>query len=239
MSSVWLHNSAPFLNSFCMGWHPKTKILDPVFMGYLLRTPTVRKQIVCQGQGISRINLAASRIANIDLYHPLLDEQVRVATFLTLLDKRIECVTDILECLKKYKRGVIKSLLDPKKNTRQGVAWTTEKIGKLGSFTKGAALSKADITETGTPFILYGELYTTYKEVVRTVVRTTSASVDDVYFSRIGDVVIPTSGETPEEISTASCVMVPNVILAGDLNIFRSKIVDGRIMSYLLNHGHL
>ena len=48
--------------------------------------------------------------------------------------------------------------------------------------------------------------------------------------------VIPTSGETPEEISTASCVMVPNVILAGDLNIFRSTIVDGRIMSYLLNH---
>lgn len=48
--------------------------------------------------------------------------------------------------------------------------------------------------------------------------------------------VIPTSGETPEEISTASCIMVPDVILAGDLNIYRSTIVDGRIMSYLLNH---
>ena len=47
---------------------------------------------------------------------------------------------------------------------------------------------------------------------------------------------IPTSGETPEEISTASCVMLPGVILAGDLNIFRSSKVDGRIMSYILNH---
>ncbi len=47
---------------------------------------------------------------------------------------------------------------------------------------------------------------------------------------------IPTSGETPEEISTASCVMLPNVILAGDLYIFRGDKVDGRIMSYLLNH---
>ena len=62
------------------------------------------------------------------------------------------------------------------------------------------------------------------------------ASVDDVYFSKVGDVVIPTSGETPEEISTASCIMVPNVILAGDLNIYRSTIVNGRIMSYLLNY---
>lgn len=52
---------------------------------------------------------------------------------------------------------------------------------------------------------------------------------------------IPTSGETSEEISTASCVMLPGVmlpgvILAGDLNIFRSTKIDGRIMSYILNH---
>ncbi len=47
---------------------------------------------------------------------------------------------------------------------------------------------------------------------------------------------IPTSGETPEEISTASCIMKEGVILAGDLNIFRSDKIDGRIMSYILNH---
>lgn len=57
----------------------------------------------------------------------------------------------------------------------------------------------------------------------------------------VGDVLIPTSGETSEEISTASCVMLPGVmlpgvILAGDLNIFRSTKIDGRIMSYILNH---
>ena len=68
------------------------------------------------------------------------------------------------------------------------------------------------------------------------MVRRTQKNVDNVYLSRIGDVLIPTSGETPEEISTASCVMVSGVILAGDLNIFRTSKVDGRIMSYVLNH---
>ena len=97
-------------------------------------------------------------------------------------------------------------------------------------------MSKADISETGTPFILYGELYTTYHEVITSVVRKTEAEVDSLYRSIVGDVLIPTSGETPEEISTASCVMLPGVILAGDLNIFRSSKVDGRIMSYILNH---
>ena len=114
--------------------------------------------------------------------------------------------------------------------------WTTAKIGDLGSFTKGAPLSKADIAPDGTPFILYGELYTTYHEVINAVIRRTKAQPEKQYYSRVGDVVIPTSGETPEEISTAACVMLPDIILAGDLNIFRSSKIDGRIMSYILNH---
>ena len=174
-----------------------------------------------------------------DTYHYITEnktEQEKIAKLMGLIEQRIEKQQALVDNLKKYKRGVVKTLLDPKQNQRQGVIWTTDTIGKLGTFIKGAALSKADISDFGTPFVLYGELYTTYKEVVRSIARTTQASVDDVYFSKVGDVVIPTSGETPEEISTASCIMVPNVILAGDLNIYRSTIVDGRIMSYLLNH---
>ena len=174
-----------------------------------------------------------------DTYHYITEnetEQEKIAKLMGLIEQRIEKQQALVDNLKKYKRGVVKTLLDPKQNQRKGVIWTTDTIGKLGTFIKGAALSKADISDFGTPFVLYGELYTTYKEVVRSIARTTQASVDDVYFSKVGDVVIPTSGETPEEISTASCIMVPNVILAGDLNIYRSTIVDGRIMSYLLNH---
>ena len=183
-----------------------------------------------------RVSIKDETFFEMPIHMPNNEEQKKIAAFLSLIEQKIECQSALIENLKKYKRGVVKTLLDPKQNKRQGVTWTTDTIGNLGTFIKGAALSKADISDLGTPFILYGELYTTYKEVVRSIVRTTQASVDDVYLSRIGDVVIPTSGETPEEISTASCIMVPNVILAGDLNIYRSTIVDGRIMSYLLNH---
>ena len=54
--------------------------------------------------------------------------------------------------------------------------------------------------------------------------------------SRVGDVIIPTSGETPDEIATATCIMVSNVILAGDLNIYRNSTIDGRFISYIINH---
>ena len=136
----------------------------------------------------------------------------------------------------KYKRGLVRTLLTPDSCCIAGATWTTAKIGDLGSFTKGAPLSKADIEPDGTPFILYGELYTTYHEVINAVIRRTQAQPEKQYYSRVGDVIIPTSGETPEEISTAACVMLPDIILAGDLNIFRSSKIDGRIMSYILNH---
>lgn len=114
--------------------------------------------------------------------------------------------------------------------------WKASNIGEISTYIKGAPLSKADISETGTPFILYGELYTTYKEVATEIKRKTNCIVDKKYLSKIGDVVIPTSGETPEEIATATCVMTPNVILAGDLNIFRINDIDGRFFSYVINH---
>ena len=165
-----------------------------------------------------------------------LAEQKKIADFLTLLEKRIDAQHQLVELLKSYKRGLIKKLLSPEMNNGVGVKWSHFCIGDLGTFIKGAPLSKADISSEGNPFILYGELYTTYGEVITNIVRKTEAKVDSVYYSKVGDVIIPTSGETPEEISTASCVMLPGVVLAGDLNIFRTAKVDGRILSYILNH---
>ena len=167
---------------------------------------------------------------------PPLREQQKIVDFLTVLDRRIDIQRKKVEALKKYKRGVVRTLLTPDSCCIADATWTTAKIGDLGSFTKGAPLSKADIAPDGTPFILYGELYTTYHEVINAVIRRTQAQPEKQYYSRVGDVIIPTSGETPEEISTAACVMLPDIILAGGLNIFRSSKIDGRIMSYILNH---
>ena len=189
-----------------------------------------------QGMTSDTWNLKYPQIETIKVYLPVIEEQEKIASILVTLDKRIAAQAALVEQLKKYKRGVVRSLLSPEHCGLKEVQWQCDTIGNLGFFIKGAPLSKADISKTGTPFILYGELYTTYHEVITSVVRKTEAVVEQVYHSMVGDVLIPTSGETSEEISTASCVMLPGVILAGDLNIFRSTKIDGRIMSYMLNH---
>ena len=188
---------------------------------FLNSSPRVKKKLSVLAVGTSQVVLSfeALKAAKFDL--PCKDEQDKIAAFLECLNTRIENQRTLVVALKKYKRGVVRTLLSPKHCKLKNVEWTTAKIGDIGTFIKGAPLSKADISSDGTPFILYGELYTTYNEVISKVVRKTQASVDKQYYSQIGDVIIPTSGETPEEISTASCVMLPDIILAGDLNIYR------------------
>ena len=183
-----------------------------------------------------RVSIKDDDFFSMPIRFPSSIEQKKIASFLSAIERRISFQQLLVDNLKKYKRGAVRSLLSAKSCPLKNASWTTAKMGELGYFIKGAPLSKADISEDGTPFILYGELYTTYNEVVTSVKRRTQAQIDETFLSRVGDVVIPTSGETPEEISTASCVMLPDVILAGDLNIFRGDKVDGRIMSYLLNH---
>ena len=188
------------------------------------------------GASVCRRNVEWETLYEQALYLPSIAEQEKIAGLLTLLSNRISKQQQFVAALKKYKRGAVRTLLTPESCKIEGAKWNYAQIGELGTFVKGAPLSKADIATEGTPFILYGELYTTYNEVISEVVRKTQAAVEPQYFSKVGDVILPTSGETPEEISTASCVMVPNVILAGDLYIFRSTKIDGRIMSYILNH---
>ena len=212
-------------------------VLDTDFLVDTLNSsPLFSVFCIQQKKGGTRTRLYFKTLCSYQMFLPALHEQQVIASFIRLLDKRIERQVELVETLKKYKRGVVRTLLTPDSCCIADATWTTAKIGDLGSFTKGAPLSKADIAPDGTPFILYGELYTTYHEVINAVIRRTQAQPEKQYYSRVGDVIIPTSGETPEEISTAACVMLPDIILAGDLNIFRSSKIDGRIMSYILNH---
>ena len=116
--------------------------------------------------------------------------------------------------------------------------WSTENLSKVVTFSKGNSLSKSDLDESGPyPCILYGELYTKYHEVIRKVFSKTNHNSGNVVKSKYGDILIPASGETPIDISTASCLLLDNVLLGGDINILSPKNCDGRFISYVISNN--
>lgn len=98
--------------------------------------------------------------------------------------------------------------------------WLPHPLAKVASVSKGQGYSKSDLRERGVPVFLYGRLYTQLKLAVTEVGTFTSARPNSV-FSKGGEVLIPASGETPEDIVRASALLKPGVILGGDLNVLR------------------
>lgn len=189
------------------------------------------------------LNVSTSDFFDINIMSPSLPEQRKIAALLSSVDAVIAAQQAEVDAWEQRKKGVMQKLFSQEVRFKaddgsEFPEWEEKTLGELGTFTKGAALSKADISDDGRPLILYGELYTTYNEVAVHIVRHTEQNVADRFLSRVGDVLIPTSGETAEEIATATCVMQEGVVLAGDLYIYRTvDELDGRIASYLLNHS--
>lgn len=113
--------------------------------------------------------------------------------------------------------------------------WQKTVMGKVCSFRKGYGIAKDDLSRGGTPCILYGELYTTYKTAIaKTIKSKTSIQSKSLVYSQKDDVIIPCSGETAEDIATSICVPYDGVLLGGDLTIVHSDL-DGAFLSNQIN----
>ncbi|KAB5979658.1 restriction endonuclease subunit S [Bifidobacterium adolescentis] len=89
MSSIWLGNIRNvYLNSFCFGYRQDGSF-DSLYLAYVLRSQSVRKQIELLAQGISRFNISKNKVMNVEVPKPSLGEQRRIGAFLDRLDSLI------------------------------------------------------------------------------------------------------------------------------------------------------
>ena len=160
-------------------------------------------------------------------FYPMLNEQNKIAKFLNMFELRISKQRQLIETLKKYKRGLLSAIF-PEKDKATPIyrlseftePWEQRKAVDIAEYSKGNGYSKSDLTESGTPIILYGRLYTKYQFVINEVDTFAIPKASAVY-SQGNEVIIPASGETAEDIARASAVEKPGVLLGGDLNILR------------------
>jgi len=117
-------------------------------------------------------------------------------------------------------------------------AWEQRKLGNIAAFSKGQGFSKSNLTNSGSPVILYGRLYTNYETQickVDTFVKSSSCGV----LSKGGEVIVPASGETAEDIAVASHVSLPGILLGGDLNIVTPKDnLDSNFLALFITFGN-
>lgn len=194
--------------------------------------------------GLLSVNMEAFKKLTIP-YPASLAEQQKIAECFTSIDKQIEATNSKLQQLKAHKRGLIQRLFPARGKTvpelrftefRNDGEWEIKKLRDIATFSKGKGISKTDVTANGTtPCIRYGELYTTYKETITDVSSYTDLPVTDLFLSKANDVIIPSSGETKEDIATASCIIKDGIAIGGDINVIRTSN-NGIFLSYYLTY---
>lgn len=115
--------------------------------------------------------------------------------------------------------------------------WEVKKLGEIFEILKGRGLSKSKLNEYGKfKCILYGELFTTYKEVIKIVKSRTNS--EEGQNSKYGDILFPGSTTTTGiDLAKCSTILVDNIKLGGDIIILRRKEnnINSEFMVYYLN----
>ena len=116
-------------------------------------------------------------------------------------------------------------------------AWEQRKLGNVAKFSKGNGYSKGDLVDNGTPIILYGRLYTNYETTIKKV-DTFVVEKENSVFSKGGEVIIPASGETAEDIARASAVENSGILLGGDSNIIEpEEYINSSFLALSISNG--
>ena len=218
---------------------PNLEQINSIFLNYGLKTSKVRKQLIQGGKTATMTTIGQKEIASTKIDVPFLQEQTKIASFLSAVDEKISQLTQKHQLLSQYKQGMMQKLFSQQIRFKaddgsEFEGWEETIFEKIGVFLKGKGISKADIVPDGKiPCIRYGELYTYYGEVISKIISSTNIEAKNLVLSKANDILIPASGETQIDIATASCVLQDNIALSGDLNIFRTK-ENGIFLSYLI-----
>ena len=80
------------------------------FCGYMMQTFPVREQIKKLATGISVLGISKTNLGKVELKVPSLEEQTKIANFLSAIDQKIEVVVQQIEQAKTWKKGLLQQM---------------------------------------------------------------------------------------------------------------------------------
>ena len=80
------------------------------FCGYMMQTFPVREQIKKLATGISVLGISKTNLGKVELKVPSLEEQTKIANFLSAIDQKIEVVVQQIEQAKQWKKGLLQQM---------------------------------------------------------------------------------------------------------------------------------
>ena len=233
--------------TYYAGFLIRAHVSDEADAGFIFQstlTERYKQFVLLTSQRSGQPGINAQEYADLLLPLPSLSEQRRIGKFFSRLDSLITLHQRKYDKLCVLKKSMLDKMFPKGGSLYPEIRfagftdpWEQRKLGELCSFSKGCGYSKNNLRDQGTPIILYGRLYTNYETQIHSVDTFVDPLENSVY-TEGGEVIVPASGETAEDISIASVVEKPGIILGGDLNIITpSAVVNPVFLALELSYG--
>ena len=203
---------------------------DPYFVFSQLHTHRYWRWVSIMSARSGQPGINSQEYSSFPIYTTSIEEESKIAKLLSLLDERIATQNKIIEDLKRLKSAIIE-------NHYNQTEKQTASIADLGEPFSVGNLAKDDLTETGMPCVVYGELFTTYGETISQIESHTNKTTGMI-LSKKGDLLFPSS-TTVDAMSliAPSVINVDGVILGGDMfGIHINHNYNAQYLSYYFNH---
>ena len=186
------------------------KNFAPKFLGYYMNSPAYHYQLFPLMQGVKVLSISKSNIVGTVIHYPDILQQTKITNLLSLIDKKISVQRQLVEALKKYKRGSLSALFPKKREITPQYRfagftkpWEQRKLGDMGSTFNGlSGKTKDDFGHGEAKFITYMNVFS---NPIADLTMTESIEIDKKQKTvKAGDVFFTTSSETPDEVGMSS-----------------------------------
>ena len=150
-ANVYMDNRTAIYGGFVIRGR-KIGNYDPLFFKYLLATPLARKRTCRMGAGAQHFNIGQEGLSKISLYFPSIEEQRKIAEFLSLIDERIATQNKIIEKLQSLIKGIAQHCI---KESTSGNTYV--KLGDICQITTGKLDANAQVDNGIYPFFTCAE----------------------------------------------------------------------------------
>lgn len=211
VGKIWTNAYGVFHNNF-FKVTPLTKSISKSFLYQYLNKIEIQF-LMKQYAGTSAIpDLNHGEFYIIPYYKTSLEEQQKIASFLSTVDEKIQQLSRKKELLEQYKKGVMQQLFSGKlrfkdENGNNYQNWVEKRLGEVGETYNGLTGKTKDDFGNGKPYVQYKQIFDNPRIDIskfELVNITPEDKQNKVFF---GDVFFTVSSETPNEIGTASVLL--------------------------------
>lgn len=233
------------LNSHLFVLRDMSGKLDNHFLLHILNSHMFNHFVKSTKTGSTLTGLPQKTFVEFAFSCPKYEEQKLLSNYFDRLDHLIALHQRKCDETKQLKKFMLQKMFpkNGEKNPKirfEGFTddWEQRKLDTVAKFSKGSGYSKGDLIETGTPIILYGRLYTKYETSISDVDTYVEAKEGSVY-SKGGEVIVPASGETAEDIARAATVDKSGILLGGDLNVVMpNEDINSAFLAISISNGN-